>query len=157
MSSTAGKSGDAPLTRIPNPEHISLQSPEAHPKGRLSLLIPRLEPKPGHARTILDAAGTDARVILSADPQIRRLCDEYRRVRTFSNEDETPDGFDALTDIMHRIDELAERIVIDALRRQGLKFINVFVICVPGAGAPHVTIKLKHRGREVRLHMEIPI
>lgn len=120
-----------------------LQLPKARPsKPRQSL------------RNIMDAACADARDVLAGDPQLRRICAEYAKAYTFEAEDNEPD---VLTGLMYDADEVAGQVVLHALRRQGLRWLQVSVSYIPNSGRPTIAISLKHRGREARRLVEIPL
>lgn len=114
-------------------------------------------PESRSSRTILEEAADDARIVLCHDPQLKRLLADYRRAALFDDSDDVVDGYDRITDLMHRIDEMAQFAVLHALRRQGLRWIRIEVLSVPSTTTARIFVKLKQRGRkrEARIEMEI--
>jgi hypothetical protein len=129
-------------------------SPEPREKRWFGTALPT-ENQTGSTRAILERASRDASRIIPHDPQVIGLMADYLRFFSFDEGDEFPDDTDRQTSILHEIDLLVERIVVDSLRRRGWKHIKIEASCVPQAGILHCNILLYHKRKEARRHIEV--
>lgn len=149
------------LTTIPKHGHKSLQSPEASSKA----VAPAVKPSKSNHITLHAAmvqVCSDARQIISHDPQLYRMFRDFAKMWSVMHLHPV-DGYDRLNDLYSEIDNLVCRIIADALRRQGLRWISFDAHIVPPhlKENAHITLTvwpwMRKTDRQVRMHMEIQV
>lgn len=108
-------------------------------------------------RSILEHACGVAKRIVPHDPQVQDLFREYDQEFFFPEGAAPPDDTDRQTAILHELDELVERVIVDALRRQKHRWIKVYVSTCPDAGLLRCNVTIFHRRMEARRHIEVAI
>jgi len=124
-----------------------LPSREIRRYGLLSRILPPHNlPCP---RDLLEQAAVAVESSASQDSRLKRLASELLERRATQASGQTP--------LMHELDALVSRILIDALRRDKVRHIRVRTISHVEPGRIRAIAILHHRGREERRHIEVTL